>query len=373
MKYNGVGFHPNFKNGRSSGTIEVNMRQVTFCSHNGNEFSFPMHGLNVEWGGTANRQVFFNHAEQSEYGMACANKKILIDDNLKRNPFVAMQSDAIRKKRFMGKILATLLILLVLALPVAGYLFKSQIVEGLVNPIPSEKIVEYTRPLADAYLESATLVNDEVINKVLTEMTEGLRQEVEAQGFDFRFYVVQEDSFNAMAFPDGTVVIHTGLFDKTSTDGQVLGVLAHELSHVTQRHQVRSLAERAGIMIIAAAVMGDINSLFDVVVGGGAQLYLLKNSRDFEREADEVGFALMEKAKIDPEGMVQTFELMGNEAQDNPLSDADLEFFSTHPSSENRVAYLKAKLAAVKESYPKTGDQYLAQIKERLKEIKTKK
>ena len=70
MRYSGVGFSPDFKNGRTSGTIEVGVRQVTFRSHDGNEFSFAMQGLKIDWGGTSNRQIFFNHDEKPDLGIA---------------------------------------------------------------------------------------------------------------------------------------------------------------------------------------------------------------------------------------------------------------------------------------------------------------
>ena len=226
------------------------------------------------------------------------------------------------------------------------------------------------KTIADQYLKAAQLIEDPEILKIIQEMTVGIREPLEKKGFDFRFYVVEEKSFNAMAFPDGTIVIHSGLFEKTNSDRQVIGVLAHELAHVSEKHQLRGLAEKAGVLVIASAIMGDIGGLFDVIVGGGAKLYLLKNSRDFEREADETGVELMEHAHLDPKGLVETFEIMGKEMEDMSIPQEQIDWLSTHPSSPERVRYLKEMAESAEGPFLETKDKHLKLIKERLEKNK---
>ncbi len=368
MSYRGICLSSQFKNGRTSGEIKLSPRELKFTSREGENINFPHQGLRLSWGGTGNRQIFFNHPQFPDVGISCADKTIFKDDCLKRHPFVAHQADLIKKRRLIAKFAAFLIIAFIIAVPATIITFKNPIIHGIVDPIPAEKITEYTRPIADQYLKTAKLIDDPLILEKIEKMTASMRAPLEQEGYDFRFYVVDEPSFNAMAFPDGTIVIHSGLFDKTSTDAQVQGVLAHEISHVTQKHQVRGLAERAGVLIIASAIMGDVNGLFDVVIGGGAQLYLLKNSRDFEKEADEVGLELMHEAQLNPQGMVQTFELMGEEAKKMDMKDFD--FLSTHPSSPERVRYLKEKADEISGPFIETQD--LDFIKKQLKKHKEK-
>ena len=127
-----------------------------------------------------------------------------------------------------------------------------------------------------------------------------------AQQFTWEAFLVRDPSVNAFALPGGYIGVHLGLISVTTTRDELASVLAHELSHITQRHIARSIgaSQRASMVGVAALILGLLAASrsrnADV---GNAAIYgsqavaaqaQLNFSRDMEREADRNGFALME-------------------------------------------------------------------------------
>ena len=97
-------------------------------------------------------------------------------------------------------------------------------------------------------------------------------------------------------------------FRRSPARTTVLGVLAHEISHVTEQHGVRQIMARAGVALTAQALLGDVNGMMAMIAAATPMLLSQSYSRDFESDADEHGFDLLEKADIDPNGLVSFFE-----------------------------------------------------------------
>ena len=131
---------------------------------------------------------------------------------------------------------------------------------------------------------------------------------------------ISERSVNAFALPGGYVGVHLGMIAMSTTRDQLASVLAHELSHVTQRHIARSVApgQRASLVGLAAMLLGIFaatrGASADVVnasIAGGQATAIqgqLNYSRDVEREADRVGFGLLADAGFSTAGMGEMFE-----------------------------------------------------------------
>lgn len=140
---------------------------------------------------------------------------------------------------------------------------------------------------------------------------------------------------NAFAMPGGHLVVYTGLIKKTKNSDQLCGVLAHEIAHIQLNHVVEKLTAEIGIIV-----------LFSLLTNGDAHLIqeVLRNlsstsfSRGLEKEADIKALLYMNKANINPMALSEFMKIMSQEEDDFSNS---LEWFSTHPSSKNRLAYLK--------------------------------
>lgn len=135
--------------------------------------------------------------------------------------------------------------------------------------------------------------------------------------FAWRILLGRDRSVNAFALPGGYLGVHLGLIAVVTSHDELASVLAHELSHVTQRHIARSIDEQAkmtpwliGSMILGAiAVSKNPQAAQGLIVGGQAAAIQsqLSYSRDMEREADRVGYGILADAGYDPQGFVGMF------------------------------------------------------------------
>jgi predicted Zn-dependent protease len=157
--------------------------------------------------------------------------------------------------------------------------------------------------------------------------------ETDDEPFEFKWFIIDDDTPNAFALPGGWVGVHRGLFALAKRPEEVAGVLAHEIIHAQKRHGMTRMIGSVGVRLILTMVFGggDLAILADT----GMNLLMLKHSRAHEEEADALGRELMVRAGIDPEGMASMFEALGEAAPQNSSIPA---WFSSHPDSQARAA-----------------------------------
>jgi predicted Zn-dependent protease len=171
-------------------------------------------------------------------------------------------------------------------------------------------------------------------------------------GYPFEFHVLADhQTINAFALPGGQVYITRALVDKLETEGQLSGVLSHEVMHVLARHSAEQIAQSqlaeglSGALVLATYDPNDPSSMRTAQVALLiSQLVQMKFSRDDEIAADTFGVELMSQAGYDPYQMVSVMKIL-----EESSSAAPIEFFSTHPSPENRIGRIQA---AIIEKYP---------------------
>jgi predicted Zn-dependent protease len=196
-------------------------------------------------------------------------------------------------------------------------------------------------------------VNDPEITDYINQLGQQLAGQVETVRQPFEFFVVRDAMLNAFALPGGYVGVHTGLILAARSESELAGVLAHEISHVTQSHLVRlfgnqSSAQLTSLLSLAVALLA-ARSNPDVAVGAAmaGQAAVIQNqlnySRDFEREADRLGLDLMEKAGYDTRGMGSFFERMlqfGRLYENNAPG-----YLRTHPLTTERITDMENRIA----------------------------
>ena len=173
------------------------------------------------------------------------------------------------------------------------------------------------------------------------------------QAFAWEPFLVKDRSVNAFALPGGFVGAHLGLIAITTTADQFASVMAHELSHVTQRHIARSIApqQQASLVALAALLLGVLaasrSSNSDManaaIMGGqGAAIQSQLNfSRDMEREADRVGYSLLTTAGYAPAGMAAMFDKMDIATRLNDNS--SYPYLRTHPLTVDRISEARTR------------------------------
>jgi predicted Zn-dependent protease len=158
----------------------------------------------------------------------------------------------------------------------------------------------------------------------------------------YHFTAVDEKQVNAFAVPGGHIFITKGLLEKLDSEAQLAAILGHEIGHVVARDTMAALSRQIGMTALLGAAAGVGGSGSGDLIAGTAFItgvLSLQYSRDDERAADMVGMAYLVQAGYDPRGAVETMRILGELQTVRPV-----EFFSTHPNPQNRVAYLEERI-----------------------------
>ena len=155
--------------------------------------------------------------------------------------------------------------------------------------------------------------------------------------YPIQLTLVKSDVVNAYALPGGQVIVYSGILKQIHTPEALAALLAHESSHVNERHSLKALLRNAANSILIAVVFNDATGVSGAVIGNANTLNGLRYSRSLEVEADKKGCDLLMENKLDVKGMqelLQVLEKMG----DMPNS---LSFLSTHPLTKERLEVTK--------------------------------
>ena len=170
--------------------------------------------------------------------------------------------------------------------------------------------------------------------------------------FAWEILLGRDRTVNAFALPGGYLGVHLGLMGVVTTRDELASVLAHELSHVTQRHISRLITQQSKQtpLLVAAMVLGALAASKNpgatqaLVVGGQALAIQnqLNFSRDMEREADRIGYGLMAPAGFAPQGFVSMFDKL---QQANRLNDnGSWPYLRSHPLTTERMADMHSRI-----------------------------
>jgi predicted Zn-dependent protease len=169
-----------------------------------------------------------------------------------------------------------------------------------------------------------------------------------SRGIDYTFYVVNSDVVNAFSVP-GYIYVNRGLIDRTSNWTELAGVLAHEIGHVEDRHSVEAMERAQGANVglnLAYILLGRTpGSVERAAVGLGGTAVLARYSRGAETEADQTAIQLLLAARIDPRGLTSMFQkLMADQQRSATRVE---QWFSTHPTNEDRIQDTRAEIARI--------------------------
>ena len=194
---------------------------------------------------------------------------------------------------------------------------------------------------------------------------------------DFQFFLLRDKTINAFSMPGGYVGVNTGLLLAAQTESEVAGVLGHEIAHVTQHHIARMFTKQDAMSVpmLAALVLGllaarsnpDVTQAIIAGTGAASVQSQLSYSRDFEREADRIGFQYMQKAGFDPSGMVTFFERL-QKATRVYENNAPV-YLRDHPLTTERISDMenRAQTAPYKQA-PDSMEFHLVRAKLRAEE-----
>lgn len=160
--------------------------------------------------------------------------------------------------------------------------------------------------------------------------------------FEYSFTPVNLKDINAFALPGGPMFVNRGMFEAAKGEGEVVGVMAHELSHVLLRHGTANATKAQGFQLgqLAGAIAGAVvGGGWGQVISEGSQFglgtWLLKYSREYEKQADLLGAQIMARAGYDPRDLGRMFETIRSESKSGAP-----QWMSSHPDPGNRSTYI---------------------------------
>lgn len=254
------------------------------------------------------------------------------------------------KRRLLAAALATTLLLGELPLRAEGLPDLGESSQGDFSPQTERKVGESV--FNDIRAREPSYLDDPEVAAYLNRIGHKLVAQADNGGMSFEFFVLKDPMLNAFALPGGYIGVHTALILAAQSESELAGVLAHEISHVTQHHMARMLAkssqgQAAALVAMAVAILAS-RSNSDAAVGAivagqaGAIQNQLNFSRDFEREADRFGLQVLERAGYDIRGMASFFERLqkfGRLYENNAPG-----YLRTHPLTTERIADMENRI-----------------------------
>ena len=250
------------------------------------------------------------------------------------------------------------------------------------------------REILKAVAESPQIVQDPEVVDYLKNLGDRLVAYSANKRQQFNFFVVEDTSINAFAMIGGVIGIHTGLILAANNESEVASVLSHEIAHVTQRHLARMIVQqrndtfKTAIALAFALLVARANpQLSTGTMTAASAMGIQKGldyTRDYEREADRIGFQILTDAGFDSRAMVSFFNSLqkGTRFSDG----ASPSFLRTHPITTERIAdianrvkekpyrqvpdnsdfsYIRSKLRASSGTPQSAVDEFEGSIKEK--------
>jgi beta-barrel assembly-enhancing protease len=229
------------------------------------------------------------------------------------------------------------------------------------NKYTPEQDVQVGREAAAEVRKEYPVIRDERIASYLDRLGRSLvaaaPAELNKPVFEYSFTPVNLKDINAFALPGGPMFINRGMFDAAQSEGEVVGVMAHELSHVLLRHGTANATKAQGFQLgaLAGAIAGAVvGGGWGEVISQGSQFglgtWLMKYSREYEKQADLLGAQIMARAGYDPRDLGRMFETISKESKGGAP-----QWMSSHPNPGNRTEYI-AREASLLEVAPAPRD-----------------
>jgi Zn-dependent protease with chaperone function len=233
--------------------------------------------------------------------------------------------------------------------------------------------VELGRQAADEARKQLPMLRDDGVTSYLDEIGRRLVAAIPADlqhpEFRYTFEPVNLREINAFALPGGPTFFHRGMIEAATSEGEVAGVMAHELSHVILRHGTAqaSKAQKYQIGQVAGQILGAIiGGGWGQVIAQGSQFGLgtafLRFSREYERQADILGAQMMARGGYDPRAMASMFKTIEKQG-----GSGGPQWMSDHPNPGNRAEYITKEAQTLRVENPIGDSRGFSQVQARLK------
>lgn len=249
------------------------------------------------------------------------------------------------------------LLLIALAVPFVSYCQKparQADVRVQKTSLSRDDELQIGKQFAGQVEREMEVIHNPEIESWLNQIGQNLAKTPQANAYPYYFKLVNDDSINAFALPGGPMYVHTGLLKAADSEGEVAGVLAHEMSHVALRHGAAQISKQqtygmlfqmigAAAGTLTADKNGQCGMICQIAQAGtnlGENSLLMKFSRGYEHDADLNGARMMAAAGYDPIQLPQFFEKLektqGTAAEPKGLA----LWMASHPATGSRIQYV---------------------------------
>ncbi|QKJ88183.1 M48 family metallopeptidase [Paramixta manurensis] len=218
---------------------------------------------------------------------------------------------------------------------------------------------------------SAPLINDPLLNDYINQLGQRLVAHANSVRTPFHFYLISNDEINAFAFFGGNVVLHSSLFRVTDNESQLASVMAHEISHVTQRHLARAMEEQqrnapltwvgalGSILLAMASPQAGMAALTGTLAG--SQQGVITFTQGNEQEADRIGIQVLQRAGFDPQAMPNFLQKLADQSR---FASKPPEILLTHPLPDSRLADARNRANQMRPVVVQSSqDYYMAKVR----------
>jgi HAMP domain-containing protein len=237
---------------------------------------------------------------------------------------------------------------------------QTQVKPGF-NVFSVEQDIEIGRQSAGEAERQLRLVRDRSVDAYLNEIVGALAAGATGPRFPYNAQAVNASEINAFALPGGPLYVNRGLIQAARSEGELAGVIAHEMAHIALRHATHNVSKaymtQTGLGILGGVLGGRTGrgtaQIINAVGGFGLNALFLKYSRDAEIQADIAGAQMLARAGYDPLDMASFFDLLRDQQRREP---GRLEqFFSSHPAPADRAARIRREAESLGTSERRTA------------------
>src|SRR6476469_9482715 len=268
------------------------------------------------------------------------------------------------------RLLAWLMLVAVFAMPVS--VFAQTRISYHSNKYKPTDDVKVGRQAAAEVEQQMPILNDSdatsYVSRVGQRLVNAIPSEFQHPEFQYYFKIVNARDINAFALPGGPMYVNRGMIEAAHNEGEMAGVMAHELSHVALRHGTAQASKAqkygllAGILGIGGQIIGGPAGAAAQIAGQGVGVYFLKFSREYETEADILGAQIMARAGYDPRDLANMFKTIEQQSGGGGGG-----FLSDHPSPTDRYARINQEAQYLRVNEPIRESRDFARIQERLR------
>jgi Zn-dependent protease with chaperone function len=354
MNLTGVLVETKVEGQKSDSRRQVQLKLVgdslVIASHESNEeiLVLDVNSIEVQRGGNRRGLLFFESSllrgSTLYVDFNASTTRFLSENSILQGKIASLNSGLLRENLpaflSIGAFIGFLAVLIIFRGPIFGGI-------GALTPFSWEQ------GIAEKVFTQKLSEKQHGLSLELNELAKVLYFDSKVWKYPFHLHISSKPELNAYATLGGHIFVNRGLIQEFSRTEQLLGVIAHEMIHVQQRHVVRSIFQGLGLFVLIQTFLGDFSGLIAIAVDQGGPLLNLQYSRELELEADALGLELLVNNQVDPRGLPEGLQVMakhmqelrnqqpGQETAGEVLKHLEkLEIFSTHPELEKRIANL---------------------------------